>query len=144
MIAMMSGCISLLFNLCRSSVILFERGSALVNILNRGTSCGSIGFWSNWPLLLSMRFLSYRKGPEFWTLLGLMSPLLAFVWPPSQDCVSLVSLLSLDPGWCSVSWSLPMHSSTCIGLPWIFFFHYRGQGNQEWSVLVGFFFSQSH
>ena len=93
----------------------------------RGTSCGSVGFWSNWPLLLSIRFLSCREGPEFWTLLGLMSPLLAFVWPLLQDCVSLVSLLSLDRGWCSVSWSLPMHSSICIGLPWILFCPYSAK-----------------
>ena len=118
---MMSGCISMLSDLCRSSVILFERESALVSILSRGTSCGSVGFWSNWPLLLFIRFLSSREGPEFWTPLGLMSPLLAFVRLLLQDCVSLVSLLSLDRRWCSVSWSLPMHSSTCIGLPWILF-----------------------
>ena len=117
----MSGCISMLSNLCRSSVILFERESALVSILSRGTSCGSLGFWSNWPLLLSIRFLSSWEGPEIWTPLDLMPPLIAFVWPLLQDCVSLVSLLSLDRGWCSVSWSIPMHSSTCIGLPWIIF-----------------------
>ena len=88
---MMLGCISILSNLCRTSIILFERESALDNVLSRGTSCGSVGFWSNGPLLLSIRFLNSREAPEFWTPLGSMSPLLAFVWPLLQVCLSRLS-----------------------------------------------------